>query len=74
MIRNINNIDISSAILKSQRDGDTGNLSNSVHIGVSYESGLSKTDLQNYSLRLFICTTGNSLKLWITCSSGTMSF
>jgi hypothetical protein len=35
MIRNINNIDISSAILKSQRDGDTGNLSNSVHIGVS---------------------------------------
>ena len=63
MIRNINNIDISSAIIKSQRDGDTENLSNSVHIGVSYESSLSKADLQNYSLRLFICTTENSMKV-----------
>tara|TARA_R110002110_G_scaffold57127_15_gene163637 strand:+ start:626 stop:4033 length:3408 start_codon:yes stop_codon:yes gene_type:complete len=56
MINNITNIDINSAILTAQTDKTT------VRLNVSYQSDLSRTQLNNYSLRLFLCTTEVSLR------------
>ncbi len=63
MITSIRNIDISSAILKKELDNNTGKTSNSVHISVSYEGDLSKNDLRKHSLRLFVCSAENSMKV-----------
>jgi hypothetical protein len=56
MINNITNISINSAILESTAEN------NLVRISVSYQSNLSLNQLTNYSLRLFLCTTGDSIK------------
>ena len=56
MISNITNININSAILESRTE------SNTVRISVSYQSDLSLGQLINYSLRLFLCTSVDSIK------------
>lgn len=56
MINNIRNIDINSAILTSQPS------SNTIRISVSYQSDLSRLQLGNYSLRLFLGTSLDSLR------------
>ena len=63
MISSIKNIEISSATLRSQTNNNTGKTSNSVHISVSYEGDLSKNDLRKHSLRLFVCSAENSMKV-----------
>ena len=56
MISNITNININSAILESRTE------SNAVRLSVSYQSDLPLNQIVNYSLRLFLCTTVDSIE------------
>ena len=63
MITSVRNINIDSAILRSQLDSNTGLTSNTIHLSLSYDSDLNKSELKKHNVRVFVSTSENSMKV-----------